>query len=141
MKRFHYVYSVIGLLVLFIAFLMYQMPSIPAWGTVKLTDVMMIVGGLLFIVPIYVDSLRRKGNDGAPNRWVWATLPLVGMAVVCVGILIPNSIGFFSLFPLADVFYLVGCLLILPVFVYPPFDLNREELEEEIEEMEERMGA
>lgn len=141
MKRFHYVYSVIGLLVLFIAFLMYQMPSIPAWGTVKLTDVMMIVGGLLFIVPIYVDSLRRKGNDGAPNRWVWATLPLVGMAVVCVGILIPNSIGFLSLFPLADVFYLVGCLLILPVFVYPPFDLNREELEEEIEEMEERMGA
>ncbi|MBW3083158.1 permease [Bifidobacterium phasiani] len=141
MKRFHYVYSVIGLLVLFIAFLMYQMPSIPAWGTVKLTDVMMIVGGLLFIVPIYVDSLRRKGNDGAPNRWVWATLPLVGMAVVCVGILIPNSIGFLALFPLADVFYLVGCLLILPVFVYPPFDLNREELEEEIEEMEERMGA
>lgn len=141
MKRFHYVYSVIGLLVLFIAFLMYQMPSIPAWGTVKLTDVMMIVGGLLFIVPIYVDSLRRKGNDGAPNRWVWATLPLVGMAMVCVGILIPNSIGFLSLFPLADVFYLVGCLLILPVFVYPPFDLNREELEEEIEEMEERMGA
>ena len=28
----------------------------------------------------------------------------------------------------------------LPIVVYPPFDLNREELEEEIEDMEERMG-
>lgn len=140
MRRLTYVWSTIGLLVLFVVFLMFQMPGMPAWGTVKLTDILMIVGGLLFIVPIYMDSVRRKDDDGAPNRWVWSTLPLVGMAVVCVGILIPNSIGFFSLFPLADVFYLVGCLLILPVFVYPPLDFNREELEEEIEELEERNG-
>ena len=140
MKRLTYVWSTIGLLILFAVFLMFQMPGMPAWGTVKLTDILMIIGGLLFIVPIYMDSLRRKDDDGAPNRWVWATLPPIGMAVVCVGILIPNAVGFFSLFPLADVFYLVGCLLMLPIVVYPPFDLNREELEEEIEDMEERMG-
>lgn len=128
MKRLTYVWSTIGLLILFAVFLMFQMPGMPAWGTVKLTDILMIVGGLLFIVPIYMDSLRRKDDDGAPNRWVWATLPPIGMAV-----------EFFSLFPLADVFYLVGCLLMLPIVVYPPFDLNREELEEEIEDMEERM--
>ncbi len=140
MKRLTYVWSTIGLLILFAVFLMFQMPGMPAWGTVKLTDILMIVGGLLFIVPIYMDSLRRKDDDGAPNRWVWATLPPIGMAVVCVGILIPNAVEFFSLFPLADVIYLVGCLLMLPIVVYPPFDLNREELEEEIEDMEERMG-
>ena len=109
MKRLTYVWSTIGLLILFAVFLMFQMPGMPAWGTVKLTDILMIIGGLLFIVPIYMDSLRRKDGDGAPNRWVWATLPPVGMAVVCIGILIPNTVGFFSLFPLADVFYLVGC--------------------------------
>ena len=128
MKRLTYVWSTIGLLILFAVFLMFQMPGMPAWGTVKLTDILMIIGGLLFIVPIYMDSLRRK------------ELPPVGMAVVCIGILIPNTVGFFSLFPLADVFYLVGCLLMLPIVVYPPFDLNREELEEQIEDMEEHMG-
>lgn len=129
-----YMVSVVGMLLVFGAFLMFQMPSVPAWGTVKLTDVMMIVGGLMFIVPIYLDSLARKHAHRAPNPFVWATLPLIGMVVVCVGILIPNAVGFFGLFPLADLFYLIGCLLILPVFVYPTFDLNRAILEEEIEE-------
>ena len=79
MKRLTYVWSTIGLLlILFAVFLMFQMPGMPAWGTVKLTDILMIVGGLLFIVPIYMDSLRRKDGDGAPNRWVWATLPPIG---------------------------------------------------------------
>lgn len=140
MKRLTYVYSTIGLLILFAVFLMFQMSGIPAWGTVKLTDILMIVGGLLFIVPIYVDSVRRKDDDNASNRWMWANLPPVGMAVICIGIVIPNAVRFFSLFPLADVFYLVGCLMILPVFIYPPFDFNREELEEEIKDMEDHMA-
>lgn len=65
MKRLTYVWSTIGLLILFAVFLMFQMPGMPAWGTVKLTDILMIIGGLLFIVPIYMDSLRRKDDDGA----------------------------------------------------------------------------
>ena len=135
MKRtWKYVVSLAGMVVLFLAFLMFQTPAVPALGTVKLTDVMMIVGGLMFIVPIYQDSVARKTADDAPNRVIWYTLPPVGMAVVCVGLLIPNAVGFFGLFPLADLFYLVGCLLILPVFASPMFDINREILEDEIDE-------
>lgn len=138
-KHAGYVCSAVGMVVLFAAFVMFQMPSIPAWGTVKLTDVLMIAGGLLFIMPIYMDSLRRKSKDGTPNRWLWQTVPLIGVAVVSIGILIPNTVSFLSLLPLADVFYLVGCLMILPVFAYPLFDFNREELEDEIESIEDTM--
>ena len=40
MKRLTYVWSTIGLLILFAVFLMFQMPGMPAWGTVKLTDIL-----------------------------------------------------------------------------------------------------
>ena len=100
MKRtWKYVVSLAGMVVLFLAFLMFQTPAVPALGTVKLTDVMMIVGGLMFIVPIYQDSVARKTADDAPNRVIWYTLPPVGIAVVCVGLLIPNAVGFFWAVP------------------------------------------
>lgn len=135
-----YVVSAVGLLVLFVSFLLFTNPVVPAWGTLKLTDVLAIIGGVLFIAPIYRDSVARKTADEAPHRVIWATLPLVGVAVVCVGIVIPNAVTFFTLFPLADVFYLVGCLMILPVFVYPPASLRRDILEELVEEQVEEQS-
>ncbi|OZG68664.1 hypothetical protein [Bifidobacterium eulemuris] len=129
-----YVVSAVGLLVLFVSFVMFTNPDVPAWGTFKLTDALAIVGGVLFIAPIYRDSVARKTADGAPNRVIWATLPPVGVVVVCVGIMIPNAVSLFGLFPLADVFYLIGCLMILPVFAYPPASLRRDMLEDLVEE-------
>ncbi|MBM6698741.1 permease [Bifidobacterium pullorum subsp. saeculare] len=138
--------SGIGLLVLFVAFVLFANPiQVPALGTVKLTDMLAIVGGVLFIGPIWRDSVARKSADGAPHRFVWATLPLIGVVVVCVGILIPNAVSVFGLFPLADLFYLAGCLMILPVFAYPPASFQRDVLEDmvddQVEETEARHSA
>ena len=127
--------SGIGVVVLFVAFLLViGHVRVPALGTVKLTDMLGIVGGILFFAPLWRDSVERKTADGAPHRVVWAVLPLVGAAVVCVGLLVPNAVSFFGLFPLADLFYLVGCLLILPMFAYPPASLGREVLEDMVDD-------
>jgi uncharacterized membrane protein len=135
MKRtWSLIVSAIGFLVLFATFLMFTNPDVPAWGTVKLTDVMGIVGGVLFIGPIYLESVKRKIEDEAPHRVVWGTAPLVGIVVVCVGILIPNQVSVSTLFPLADLFYLFGCLMILPMFLYPPASLERDLLEDMVDE-------
>ncbi len=128
------VVSVIGLLTMFVAFVLFQTWPLVLFGTVKFTDVLTLVGGLMFIIPVYLDSVKRKRADNAPNPVVWSTLPPIGMAVVCVGILIPNSLTFFHLFSLPDVFYLVGCLMMLPIFLYPMSGLERAELEETVEE-------
>lgn len=127
--------SGIGVVVLFVAFVLFVSSTpVPAFGTVKLTDMLGILGGILFIGPVWRDSVVRKTADGAPHRVIWAVLPLIGTVVVCVGILIPNTVTVFSLFPLADLFYLVGCLMILPVFVYPPASFQRDVLEDMVDD-------
>lgn len=126
-----YAVSVVGMLVLFSVFLVFQMPSIPSWGTLKLTDILIIVGGLMFILPIYFDSVRRKGAHNAPNRWVWAVLPPVGIVAVVIGVLVPNSAVTFGMVSLPDLLYLLGCLAILPVFVYPLYEVERDWAERE----------
>lgn len=128
------VVSVIGLLTMFVAFVLFQTWPLVLFGTVKLTDVLTLAGGLMFIIPVYLDSVKRKRADNAPNPVVWSTLPPIGMAVVCIGILMPNSLTFFHLCSLPDVFYLVGCLMMLPIFLYPMSGLERAELEETVEE-------
>lgn len=129
-----YAISAVGLLVLFAVFLMFGIPSLPAWGTVKLTDILTIIGGLLFVLPMYIESIKRKDAANARHRWVWYYLPIVGIALVCVGIFIPNSVMFFGLVPFADVLYLIGCLLMLIIYAYPPFDIEHEMLEEAVED-------
>lgn len=134
--------SGIGVLVLFAAFMLFVSSTpVPAIGTVKLTDMLGILGGILFIGPIWRDSVMRKTADGAPHRVIWAVLPLVGVVVVCAGILIPNTVTVFSLFPLADLFYLIGCLMILPVFVYPPASFQRDVLEDMVDDQVDEAGS
>ena len=128
------VVSVAGLLVMFVAFVLFQTRPIVLFGTLKLTDVFTIAGGLMFIIPVYRDSVQRKSADNAPNPTLWSTLPPIGMAVVVAGILLPNSVTFFHLFSLPDLFYLVGCLMMLPIFLYPMNGLERAGLEETVEE-------
>ncbi|NEG69507.1 permease [Bifidobacterium choloepi] len=125
----------LGVLVLFAAFLLYGTNANPNWGTIKLTDILTIIGGLMFIIPFYLGSVHAKTRDGAPNNWLWEGLPVAGMVLVCAGILIPNSVGVFSVMSLPDIMYLVGCLMMLPIFVYPIGSVNREMLEEDTTEI------
>jgi hypothetical protein len=103
-------------------------------GTIKLTDIFTIVGGLLFIIPIYMDSVRRKDDAGAAHRVVWSTIPPIGMIVVCFGILLPNSLTVFGVVEWADVLYLLGTIMMLPIFLYPILDPRAIEVEEQIDE-------
>ncbi|KFI68570.1 hypothetical protein [Bifidobacterium magnum] len=129
------VVSTIGILVLFIGFLLYGSAQNVHWGSLKLSDVLTIIGGLLFIVPFYAVSVAMKKRNHVPNNWIWEGLPVVGMILVVVGILIPNSVGLFPLLSLPDIMYLIGCILMLLIFVYPPQTVNEEILEEDAKEM------
>ena len=55
MKRWMVICSACGVAVLFAAFLLLQSAPVFLIGTIKLTDLLSIVGGLLFILPIYLD--------------------------------------------------------------------------------------
>lgn len=130
-----YAVSAVGVLVLFLAFLLYNSHANPSWGTLKLSDVLTIIGGLMFIVPFYSSSVRVKKHDQVPNNWIWQGLPVVGMVLVCVGLLIPNTVALFPLLSLPDLMYLIGCVLMLIIFVYPPASFNEEMIEENVDEI------
>ena len=79
-----YIISGIGALVLFVAFVMYNSAPVPLWNWIKLSDLLTIVGGLMFIVPFYQLSVRVKTREHAPNPWVWQVLPVVGMVLMII---------------------------------------------------------
>ena len=64
-----YIISGIGALVLFVAFLFYTSAPVNLVGWFKLSDLLTIIGGLMFIIPFYIVSVRRKMRDNAPNPW------------------------------------------------------------------------
>jgi hypothetical protein len=134
MKRWMVICSACGVAVLFAAFLLLQSAPVFLIGTIKLTDMLTIVGGLLFIIPIYMDSVRRKDDAGAARRVVWGVIPPIGMIVVCFGILLPNSLTVFGVVEWADVLYLLGTIMMLPIFLYPILDPRAIEVEEQIDE-------
>ena len=55
-----YIISGIGALVLFVAFVMYNSAPVSLWNWIKLSDLLTIAGGLMFIVPFYQLSVRVK---------------------------------------------------------------------------------
>ncbi|RSX54860.1 NADH-ubiquinone oxidoreductase chain 6 [Bifidobacterium dolichotidis] len=134
MKIWEAIVSTLGMLVLFAAFLVYGSASNTSWGTVKLTDILTIIGGLMFVVPMYLASVRRKSEHHAPNAWIWQGLPVVGMALIIVGLLIPNGQPLWSMFSLPDCFYLIGVLLLLFIPCYPLGALKESMIEDEIED-------
>ena len=77
-----YIISGIGALVLFVVFVMYNSAPVPLWNWIKLSDLLTIAGGLMFIVPFYQLSVRVKTREHAPNPWVWQVLPVVGMVLM-----------------------------------------------------------
>ena len=128
-----YIISGIGAIVLFVAFIMYNSAPVPLWNWVKLSDLLTIVGGLMFIVPFYQLSLRAKTREHAPNPWVWQLLPVVGMVLMIIGLLIPNDFVSFGAVALCDVLYFLGCVGMLMIFVYPLHTVNDEMLEDDVE--------
>ncbi|PAU68323.1 permease [Bifidobacterium criceti] len=128
-----YIVSAIGAVVLFVAFVMYNAQPVPLWNWIKLSDILTIIGGLMFIVPFYQLSVRTKAREHAPNPWVWQVLPAVGMFVMVVGLLIPNDFVSFGAVALCDVLYFIGCACMLMIFVYPWRIVNDEMLEHDIE--------
>jgi hypothetical protein len=126
--------SAAGIVVLFIAFLLLQTPVISVLGTIKLTDILILIGGLLFVIPIYMNSVRRKTAQNAPNQTLWKILPPIGMAIVCIGVLLPNSLLIIGAINLPDIFYLIGCLMMLPIVLYPTFDPRETSIEDTVEE-------
>lgn len=129
------VVSAIGMLILFASFVIYEAGGNRAWGTIKLTDIMIILGGLMFILPFFFSSVVRKSADNAPNRFVWFWLPLIGIVLVVVGILLPNSVASIGSVSLPDWMYLFGCLFMLLIFCYPPNEVKQEMLEDDVERM------
>ena len=105
--------------VLFVAFVMYNSAPVPLWNWIKLSDLLTIAGGLMFIVPFYQLSVRVKTREHAPSPWVWQVLPVVGMVLMIIGLLIPNDFVSFGAVALCDVLYFLGCVGMLMIFVYP----------------------
>lgn len=132
--RSSYIVAGIGALILFVAFLMHNSAPVPLWSWIKLSDLLTIVGGLMFIIPFYNLSVRTKTHERAPHPVVWQVLPVVGMAVMVIGLLIPNDFLSMGAIALCDVMYLVGCVLMLLIFVYPWHSVNEEMLEEDVRE-------
>lgn len=128
-----YIISGIGAIVLFVAFVMYNSAPVPLWNWIKLSDLLTIVGGLMFIVPFYQLSVRAKTREHAPNPWVWQVLPVLGMVVMIIGLLIPNDFVSFGAVALCDVLYFLGCVGMLMIFVYPLHTVNDEMLEDDVE--------
>lgn len=129
-----YIISGIGALVLFIAFLCYTSTPVHLFGSLKLSDLLTIIGGLMFIVPFYIESVRRKSEDNAPNAWAWQYLPVAGMVLMIVGLIIPNHAVNLGVIDLCDILYLFGCVFMLMIFIYPFGSTNREMLEDDIDD-------
>lgn len=132
-RRNAYIVSGIGAIVLFVAFLTYNAQPVPLWNWIKLSDILTIVGGLMFIIPFYALSVRVKTHEHAPNPWVWQLLPVVGMFLMVVGLLIPNDFVSFGSVALCDVLYFLGCVGMLMIFVYPFGSVNDEILENDVD--------
>ncbi|RSX46442.1 permease [Bifidobacterium castoris] len=133
-RRNAYFVSGIGAIVLFAAFLTYNAKPVPLWNWIKLSDILTIVGGLMFIIPFYALSVRIKTQGHAPNPWVWQLLPVVGMFLMVVGLLIPNDVVSLGSLALCDVLYFLGCVGMLMIFVYPFGSVNDEILTEDVDE-------
>lgn len=117
-RRNAYIVSGIGAIVLFAAFLTYNAQPVPLWNWIKLSDILTIVGGLMFVIPFYTLSVHVKTREHAPNPWVWQLLPVVGMFLMVVGLLIPNDFVSLGSLALCDVLYFLGCVGMLMIFVY-----------------------
>ncbi|MEE1296952.1 MAG: permease [Bifidobacterium sp.] len=132
--RSSYIVAGIGALILFVAFVMYNSAPVPLWDWIKLSDLLTIVGGLMFIIPFYNLSVKAKTREHAPNPWVWQVLPVVGMVVMVVGLLVPNKVVTLGTIDMCDILYLIGCVCMLLIFVYPTHSVNEEMLEEDVQE-------
>ncbi|KFI58500.1 hypothetical protein [Bifidobacterium choerinum] len=139
-RRNAYIVSGVGAIVLFVAFLMYNAQPVPLWNWIKLSDILTIVGGLMFVVPFYSLSVRIKAQEHAPNPWVWQLLPVIGMFLMVVGLLIPNDFVSLGSLALCDVLYFLGCVGMLMIFVYPFGSVNDEILENDVDERAEDAG-
>ncbi|PAU69013.1 permease [Bifidobacterium italicum] len=133
-RRNAYIVSGIGAIVLFAAFLTYNAQPVPLWNWIKLSDILTIVGGLMFVIPFYTLSVHAKTREHAPNPWVWQLLPVVGMFLMVVGLLIPNDFVSLGSLALCDVLYFLGCVGMLMIFVYPFGAVNDEMLEDDVDE-------
>ncbi|EFA22607.1 hypothetical protein [Bifidobacterium gallicum] len=134
MKVWETIVSALGILVLFVAFLVYGTAWNASWGTVKATDLLTIIGGLMFVWPLYAASVRRKRKDGVANAWIWQGLPAVGMVLIVVGLLLPNGPSVWGLFTLPDCFYLVGVLLLLLIPFYPINAAEQAMIEDQVDD-------
>ena len=129
-----YIISGIGALVLFVAFLFYTSAPVNLVGWFKLSDLLTIIGGLMFIIPFYIVSVRRKMRDNAPNPWAWQYLPVIGMVLMVIGLNFPNGKLTVGVIDLCDVLYLFGCVFMLMIFVSPFGSVNEEMLESDVDE-------
>lgn len=129
-----YLVSGLGALILFAAFIMYNTNPVPVWSWVKLSDLLTILGGLLFIIPFYQISVYSKTRDHAPHPFVWQVLPVIGMFIMIVGLLIPNDFLSWGAIDLADICYFVGAVLMLLIFVYPLDSVNEALIQEDVDD-------